>query len=299
MISIIGAGRVGSALAFLLASEALDDIVLVNKPKDKAIGESLDIMSALPPTTKISITGTDDMAQIKKSNIVVITASVGKITDERTDLLPFNFPIIKEISNDIRKFADDAKIIVVTNPVDIITYQVMKETEFNSNSVIGMGSSLDSTRFRYILGKELAAKQNQIEGIVIGEHGNTMVPVFSSVKLDGKYLELNENQKSQISIELKNFWRYLIAYKGESVFGAAKSTCDMIYAILLDKQLSIPAQVYLNGEYGFDNLCMGVPVILNGNGIDKIIEINLSASESELLGMSALKIKEIIKKMKI
>jgi len=256
-------------------------------------------MSVLPPTTKISITGTDDMAKIKKSNIVVITASVGKITDERTDLLPFNFPIIKEISNDIRKFADDAKIIVVTNPVDIITYQVMKETEFNSNSVIGMGSSLDSTRFRYILGKELAAKQNQIEGIVIGEHGNTMVPVFSSVKLDGKYLELNENQKSQISIELKNFWRYLIAYKGESVFGAAKSTCDMIYAILLDKQLSIPAQVYLNGEYGFDNLCMGVPVILNGNGIDKIIEINLSASESELLGMSALKIKEIIKKMKI
>ena len=299
MISIIGAGRVGSALAFLLASEALDDIVLVNDTKNKAIGESLDIMSVLPPTTKISITGTDDMAKIKKSNIVVITASVGKITDERTDLLPFNFPIIKEISNDIRKFADDAKIIVVTNPVDIITYQVMKETEFNSNSVIGMGSSLDSTRFRYILGKELAAKQNQIEGIVIGEHGNTMVPVFSSVKLDGKYLELNKNQKSQISIELMNFWRYLIAYKGESVFGAAKNTYDMIQAILLEKQLSVPAQVYLNGEYGFDNICMGVPVILNGNGIDKIIEINLSASESELLGMSALKIKEIIKKMKI
>lgn len=299
MISIIGAGRVGSALAFLLASEALDDVVLVNKPKDKAIGESLDIMSALPPTTKISITGTDDMAKIKKSNIVVITASAGKITDERTDLLPFNVPIIKEISNDIRKFADDAKIIVVTNPVDIITYQVMKETEFNPHSVIGMGSSLDSTRFRYLVAKELAAKQNQIEGIVMGEHGNTMVPIFSSVKLDGKYLELNKNQKSQISIELMNFWRYLIAYKGESVFGAAKNTYDMIRAILLDKQISVPAQVCLNGEYGFDDLCMGVPVVLNGNGMDKIIKINLSASESELLGMSALKIKEIIEKMKI
>ena len=299
MISIIGAGRVGSALAFLLASEALDDIVLVNETKNKAIGESLDIMSALPATTKTTITGTDEMNKIKKSNIVVITASAGTIKDERTDLLSFNVPIIEEISKDIRKFADDAKIIVVTNPVDIITYQVLKETEFDSHSVIGMGSSLDSTRYRYLIAKELAAKQNQIEGIVMGEHGNTMVPIFSSVKIDGKDLELDKKQRSQISTELKNFWRYLIAYKGESVFGAAKNTYDMVKAIFLDKQIFVPAQVYLDGEYGFNNLCMGVPVVLNGKGIDKITEISLSASESELLGISALRIKEIIEKMKM
>ncbi|HXX06047.1 MAG TPA: lactate dehydrogenase, partial [Candidatus Bathyarchaeia archaeon] len=155
MISIIGSGRVGSALAFLLASEALDDIVLVNKPKNKAIGESLDIMSALPAKTKVSITGTDEMFKIKKSDIVIITASAGTIKTERIDLLPFNVPIIQEISRDIRKFADDAKIIVVTNPVDIITYQVLKETGFDSDRVIGMGSSLDSTRFRYLVSKEL------------------------------------------------------------------------------------------------------------------------------------------------
>lgn len=299
MISIIGAGRVGSALAFLLASEAMDDVILVNKPKNKAIGESLDITSALPPKAKVSIIGTDEMSKIKKSNIVVITASVGKIVEERTDLLKFNIPIIEEISRDIRKFADNAKIIVVTNPVDIITYQVLKETEFPSPNVIGMGSGLDSTRFRYLIAKELGVKQDQVEGIVMGEHGVTMVPIFSSAKLDGKDLELNEKQRSQIRIELKNFWRYLIAYKGESVFGAAKNTYDMIKAIFLDEQLSVPAQVYLNGEYGFSNLCMGVPVVLNRNGIKKIIKMNLSSSESELLGISSLKIKGIIDKIKI
>ena len=299
MISIIGSGRVGSALAFLLASEALDDIVLVNKPKNKAIGESLDIMSALPAKTKVSIAGTDEMFKIKKSDIVIITASAGTIKTERIDLLPFNVPIIQEISRDIRKFADDAKIIVVTNPVDIITYQVLKETGFDSDRVIGMGSSLDSTRFRYLVSKELASKQNQIEGIVIGEHGDTMVPIFSSVNIEGKKLKLNQNQRSKISVELKNFWRYLIEYKGESVFGAAKNTYDMIKAILLDKQITVPAQVYLDGEYGFDNLCMGVPVVLNRNGIDKIIEMSLDVSESELLNMSALKIKEIIEKNKM
>ena len=299
MISIIGAGRVGSAIAFLLASESIDDIVLVNKPKNKALGESLDIMSALPSKTKISIIGTDDSSKIKKSDIVVITASVGKIMEERTDLLPYNMPIIQEISKDIRKFADNSKIIVVTNPVDIMTYQVLKETEFSSSNVLGMGSSLDSTRFRYLIAKELGINQALIEGIVMGEHGNTMVPIFSSAKLDGKDLELNEKQRSQISMELKNFWRYLIAYKGESVFGAAKNTCDMIKAILLDEQLSIPAQVYLNGEYGFNNMCMGVPIVLRRNRVHKIIEMKLNTSESELINKSAMKIKEIIEKIKM
>jgi len=299
MISIIGAGRVGSAIAFLLASESIDDIVLVNKPKNKALGESLDIMSVLPPKTKISIIGTDDSSKIKKSDIVVITASVGKIMEERTDLLPYNLPIIQEISKDIRKFADNSKIIVVTNPVDIMTYQVLKETEFSSSSVIGMGSSLDSTRFRYLIAKELGIHQALVEGIVMGEHGNTMVPIFSSAKFDGNDLELNEKQRSQINMELKNFWRYLIAYKGESVFGAAQNTFDMIKAILLDEQLSIPAQVYLNGEYGFSNMCMGVPIVLRRKGVDKIIEMKINSSESELLTTSAMKINGIIEKIKL
>ena len=299
MISIIGAGRVGSALAFLIASEGLDDIVLVNRAKNKALGESLDIMSAIPEKTKISITGTDDISKIQKSKIVVITASTGRILKERTDLLPFNIPIIKEISNGIRKFADDAKIIIVTNPVDIITYQVLKETGFDSNRVIGMGSSLDSTRFQYLVAKETNSKPSSIEGIVMGEHGDTMVPIFSSVKIEGGNLNLNDSQRSKISVELKDFWKQIVEYKRESVFGAAKNTYDMVKSILLDKKLSTSAQVYLDGEYGFDNLCMGVPVILNGNGINKIKKIELSPLESQLLSNSASTIKRIIEKIKI
>lgn len=297
MISIIGSGRVGAAIAFLAASAAIDDIILINRTKNKTIGESLDIMSAIPTKAKVSIFGVDEISKIKSSNVVVITVSAGKIKEERTDLLPFNLPIVKEISNEIRKFADDAKVIVVTNPVDIITYQVLKETEFPPKNVIGMGSGLDSTRFRYLLAKELSVRPHQIEGLVMGEHGITMVPIFSSVKFEGSDVELNEKQRSQITFELRNFWRQIVDYKGASVFGAAKNTFDMISAILSDNPLSVPAQVYLNGQYGFRDLCMGVPVILKGNGINKIIEMNLNTSESSLLNLSSLKIKEIIDKI--
>jgi len=299
MISIIGSGRVGSAIAFLIASSAMDDIVLVNKPKTKAVGESLDIVNAIPQKAKISIEGTDDISKIRQSDIVVITASTGKMQEERTDLLPFNLPIIREISKGLVRYSDNAKILVVTNPVDIITHQILKETEFSPRSVIGMGSSLDSNRFRYLIGKEFGAKQEQIDGIVMGEHGSTMVPIFSSVKIDFKGAEMDEKQRSHISSELKNYWRYLRVYKGESVFGAAKNTFDMIKSILHDESLFVPAQTFLTGEYGLSNLCIGVPVVIKRNGVDKIIEMNLNQSELDLLNLSALKIKKIIDKIKM
>ncbi|MEK6877332.1 MAG: lactate dehydrogenase, partial [Thermoproteota archaeon] len=143
----MGAGRVGSAVGFLAATTSLDDIVLVNSTKNKAIGEALDITNAIPEVSPISVIGTDDFELIRDSKVVVITASRGRITTTRTDLLAANVPLAKEIAHKIKKYNDNAKIVIVTNPLDVVTYVVLKETGFPRESVIGMGSSLDSNRF--------------------------------------------------------------------------------------------------------------------------------------------------------
>lgn len=140
-------GRVGSAIGFLAASTSLDDIVLVNRTKNKAAGEALDIINTIPQNSSISVTGTDDFEYIAGSKVIVITVSAGKIIANRADLLPYNVPIIKEISKKIKKYGSDAQVVVVTNPVDVITYCILKESGLLQENVIGMGSSLDSDRF--------------------------------------------------------------------------------------------------------------------------------------------------------
>lgn len=300
MISIIGAGRVGSAVGFLAASTALDDIVLVNSTKNKAIGEALDITNAIPESSPISVMGTDDFELIRDSEVVVITASKGKITTTRTDLLAANVPLAREIAQKIRKYNDNAKIVIVTNPLDIITYTVLKETGFPRESVIGMGSSLDSSRFRYLLAKSLDANQSKIDGIVMGEHGDSMVPIFSTAKHDKKPVlsMLDQNETARITEELRNYWKLLKTFKEASVFGAAKNAFDIAKAIVRDEQLQIPASVLLEGEYGLSDVCLGVPITIGKSGIAKIDKLDLDWSELKLLNDSAEIIRNNIIKIK-
>ena len=159
---------------------------MVNSTKNKAIGEALDITNAIPEGSSISVIGTDDYELIRDSKVIVITASKGKITTTRMDLLAANVPLAREIAQKIRKYNDSAKIVIVTNPLDVITYTVLKETGFPRENIIGMGSSLDSSRFRYLLSKSLDTNQSKVEGIVMGEHGDSMIPIFSTAKCDEK-----------------------------------------------------------------------------------------------------------------
>lgn len=300
MISIIGAGRVGSAVGFLAASTALDDIVLVNSTKNKAIGEALDITNAIPEGSPISVIGTDDFELIRDSKVVIITASKGKITTTRTDLLAANVPLAREISQKIRKYNDDAKIVIVTNPLDVITYTVLKETGFPRESVIGMGSGLDSSRFRYLLAKSLDTNMSRIEGVVMGEHGDSMVPIFSTAKYDEKHVlnMLEQSETIRIIDELRNYWRLLKTFKEASVFGAAKNTFDIIKAIIHDKKLKTPASVLLEGEYGLSDVCLGIPVTLGKAGVTQINKIDLDWSELKLLNDSAEVIRNNILRIK-
>ncbi|MDH3341423.1 MAG: lactate dehydrogenase [Nitrosopumilus sp.] len=290
MISIIGSGRVGSAIGFLAASHSVDDVVLINDHRNKAVGEELDISNAIPEDSPFSVVGTDDISKIKDSKVVVIAANNGKIKTGRMDLLKGNLEMTRDFAKSIQKYAQDAKILVITNPVDIITYFVQKESELPKENVIGLGSNLDSSRLRYILAKELDVKQSDIhDSLVLGEHGDTMVPILSRVKYGQKLISesLNVIQKEKITNDLKQYWAKIVAMKDvASVFGISKIAFDVIDSILKENELSMPASVLLEGEYGISDVCLGVPLVI-GKNETKIQEIELEKSEYDLLQTSA------------
>jgi len=302
MISIIGSGQVGSAIAFLCISNSLDDVILVNRTKSKAIGEALDISNAIPENSNVSIQGTDDFSKISGSDIVVITASAGTYQKDRTEMIDVQVKMIKEIANKIKKYCPSAIVLVVSNPLDVLTFIFQKETQFSRNKVIGIASSLDSSRFRYFLSEKFNIKQSQVsDALVLGEHGDSMVPIFSRVKINGKNASemLNDSDKETISTEIRNYWKSLRHFKTRSQFGIAKNTFDVIETIIKNDELVIPASVVLNGEYGEKDIAFGIPVKINKNGVKEIIEIKLNKSENELLKISSETIKNYFKNLEI
>jgi len=290
LISIIGSGLVGSSIAFLCASSSLDDIVLLNRTKSKALGEALDISNAIPKNSDITIRGTDDYSEISNSNIIVIAASTGGYVENRNETIDAQVKMIKEIGKKIKTNCQSPIVLIISSPVDVITYFFQKETNFSKNKVIGIASSLDSSRFRYFLSKKIGVKQSQIsDAYVLGEHGDSMVPIFSQAKINGKkVLEIiDPKQKGEISRETRDYWKSLRNFKSRSQFGIAKNTFDVIESINNNQSLSIPASVLLEGEFGEKDVCMGVPIKITSKGISEIQSIDFDESEQELFKISA------------
>ena len=297
LISIIGSGRVGASIAFLCVANALDDVLLINRSKDKAIGESLDIANAIPPTSKFSIHGTDDYTELSGSDIVVIAASTVSYTKSRTENKNPQIDMVKEIAKKIKQYCPSAIILMISNPTDVLTYFFQKESGFSRFKVIGIASSLDSSRFRYFISEKLSVPQSSItNAVVLGEHGDSMVPVFSNVTIDGNSLTsmINDVEKKYITYDVRNYWKTLRNYKSRSQFGIAKNAYDVINAIINAKELSVSASVVLEGEYGENDVAMGVPVKINQNGISEIPTIDLDKSESAMLKVSSKKIRDDI-----
>lgn len=297
MISFVGTGRVGSSIAFLCVANALDDVLLLNRTKDKAIGESLDIANAIPSTSKFSIRGTDDYAELSGSDIIVIAASTVSYTKSRTENQKPQIDMIKEIAEKIKKYCPSAIILMISNPPDVLTYFFQKESGFSRFKVIGIASSLDSSRFRYFISEKLSVPQSSItNAVVLGEHGDTMVPVFSNVVIDGNSLTsmINDVEKKYITYDIRNYWKTLRQYKSRSQFGIAKNAYDIINAIINAKEMSVSASVVLEGEYGENDVAMGVPVKINQVGVSEIQTIELDESESSLLKESSKKIRDDI-----
>jgi len=277
-------------VAFLCGSSGLDDVILVNRNEKKAIGEALDVSNTIPSTSTISVNGTSDYSQIKNSDVIVITASSRVHLQSRTEIMYDQAVMIREISQNIARYAPEAKILMITNPVDVLTYVMQKERGFPSKNVIGVASSLDSSRFRYLLSKEFGTNQSKVtDALVLGEHDDSMVPIFSYAKFNGKPVQdiLDEQKKSEITNEVRNYWKRLRDYKGHSVFGIAKNTFDIIKCIIKNETLDVPASTLLNGQFGLSDVCVGVPLTINKNGIAKINQIKITENENESLRKSA------------
>ena len=298
MISIVGSGRVGSSIAFLCVSHGLDDVLLFNPNKEKAIGESLDVASAIPADSKFSIHGTDDYSELSSSDIVVITASVGVYEKDRTENMGLQVRMIKEIAQKIKQYCPSAIILIVSNPLDVLTYFFQKESNFSRFKVIGIASSLDTSRFRYYISETLSVPQSSISNaLVLGEHGDSMVPIFSSVKVGGNPLFSMIDTRDPITDAVRNYWKTLRNFKSRSQFGIAKNVFDVIESILHKREIFIPASVVLEGEYGENDVSMGVPVKIGRNGVSEIQKIKLDDTESSSLKKSAEKIRNDIQSL--
>lgn len=299
MISIIGSGKVGSAIAFLCTTNSTDDVILVNRTKSKAIGESLDLANTIPEGSQFSIFGTDDFSKIKKSDIIVITASTAIYQKSRTEMMSEQITMINDIKNKIVNYSPNSIVLIVSNPVDILTY-VFQKNYANKEKVFGIASTLDSSRFRYLLSRELNLKQSEISNsLVLGEHGDSMVPIFSIAKAKGvPVLEiLTSDQITRIESELRGYWKKLREYKSRSVFGIAKNSFDIITMVKSNQRKQIPVSTFVDREYGVNDTCMGIPAIIGQNGVEKIIEIELSKNELSSLQNSAKIIKDYFKKL--
>lgn len=295
LISVIGSGRVGSSIAFLCMSHVLDDVLLVNRNENKAIGESLDISNAIPSDSKFSIQGTSDYSKIGDSSIVIIAASTGTYTNDRYENMMSQVTTVRGIAEKIRQYCPDAVVLLVSNPLDVLTYIFQKETLFSRFKVIGIASSLDSSRFRCLVSEKFSVPQSSISGaMVLGEHGDSMVPIFSRVSVNGRQLSsmINIDEKTAMTNSIRRYWRKLRAYKSRSQFGIAKQTYDVVEAIISSNEITIPASVVLEGEYGENNVAMGVPVKINRNGVSEIQILDLDESESLLLRESSQRIKD-------
>jgi len=294
LISIIGSGRVGASIGFLCVANALDDVLLVNRTKDKALGESLDIANAIPFTSKYSIKGTDDYSELSGSNIIVIAASRDNYTKDRTENLKSQVDMIKEIAKKIKRYSPSSIILVISNPADVLTYFFQKESGFSRFKIMGIASSLDSSRFRYLISEKLSVPQSSISSaLVIGEHGDTMVPIFSNVSVNGVDLNslIDVAMRESMINDVRGYWMQIRNYKSRSQFGIAKNTYDVIHAIINRKEIDVPASIVLEGEYGENNVSLGVPVTINQYGVSEIQKIDLNEYEKHMLKESSKKVR--------
>ena len=297
-ITIVGAGKVGATTAHIAATKHLGDIVLLDIIEGLAEGKALDIAAASPVQLYDSaISGTRDWEKTADSDIVIITSGVPRGPGmSRDDLLTKNTRIVKDVSQKIAEYSPDSIIIVVCNPLDAMVYTAAKVTGFTNNKVMGMAGALDSARFSYFLASELAVSVEDIKCVLMGGHGDDMVPLprFTSVSgipvtelLDeGKIAELIERARKG-GIEVVNLLGY------SAYYAPAAGTVKMAEAILKDKKTVMSCCAYCDSEYNVGGSFVGVPVVLGKNGVEKIIELDLNESELAQFKKSLAHVKQL------
>jgi malate dehydrogenase len=298
MIGMVGAGKVGAQTALEIASSGTDDIALVDIIPGLAEGEALDISHRLSDAgVDARVTGSSDYTTLRTADLVIITAGLGRKPGmTRMDLLAKNAAIIAPVAKEVAKQAPNTIILMVTNPMDVMTYIALKATGFPKQRVVGQGGVLDNSRFKYVLAKTLNVSRSSITSLVMGEHGENMIPIASHSHVSGVPLSslLSEEQILQAIEDTRKVAADVIAKKGATIFAPGKVTARMAEAIVLDKKEVLAASAYLEGEYGLNGLCIGVPVKLGRGGIERIYELKLSDRERDWFNKGADTLREAI-----
>ncbi len=285
MISIIGAGRVGSTIALQLVLREVDDLHLIDVVEGLAKGQALDLSQmASGSDSDIKITGSDNYGSLNGSDLIIIPAGFARTPDmTRLDLLSKNQEIVKYASQKIKEFAPSAIVLIVTNPVDVMTYLALKITGFPRERVFGMGGLLDSLRFKTVISSILGISYRSVATLVIGEHGENMVPLdrFSSSNGIPIRALISKKELEDAVLETRKSAAQVISLKGATTFAPSQAVATMVEAVVSDKKSLIPTSVLLEGEFGVSDICMGVPAILGTGGVERIIELELDVSERE------------------
>ena len=299
-VTVVGAGNVGATCANVLAhKDFINEVVLIDIVADLAKGKALDTWQQSPiDSYSTKLKGTDDYNDTKGSDIVVITAGIPRKPGmTRDDLIATNAKIVSSVTKSVIEHSKDAIIIVVSNPLDVMTFAALKVSGFTSNRVFGMAGILDTARYRAFLSTELDVSPKDISAVLMGGHGDTMVPLPRYTTVAGiPVTELIENDKlSAIINRTKDGGGELVKLMGTSAWYApGAAAAQMVEAILRDEKRVFPCCVMLDGQYGLRDICLGVPVVLGKNGVEKIIELHLNKEENELLQNSAKAVSEVI-----
>ena len=292
-ISLIGAGQIGGTLAHLIGlKELVNEVVLFDVASGMAKGKALDIaQSSSVDGFNVKFSGTDDYQDIKDSDVIIITAGVPRKPGmSRDDLLSINLKIIKQVAEGIKKHSPNAFVICITNPLDVIVMAFQKYSNLPTNKVVGMAGILDSSRFKLFLSLELNVPVKEIEAMVMGGHGDTMVPLPRLTKVSGKPLldlvkegQITSEKLESINQRTRDGGAEIVKYleKGSAFYAPAASGVEMASAYLNDEKKILPCAAYLSGEYGIDGLYAGVPVVIGKNGVEKIENINLDEKEKK------------------
>ena len=310
-IAVIGAGGVGATTAYALMVQGVgSEIVLIDLDQDKAEGEAMDLRHGASFVNPVNIYS-GDYKDLKDAKLIIITAGAAQKTGEtRLDLIKKNTGIFKNIISSITEYNQDGILLVVTNPVDILTYLTYKLSGFPANRVIGSGTMLDSSRFRSLLSKKCGVAAANIHGYIIGEHGDSEVPVWSLTNIAGTPIEkycpicskdCNEQEHSLegISKQVKNAAYEIIEKKGATFYAIALAVSRIARAILRDENAVLTVSSLMEGYYGVEDMSLSLPTLINSSGIDRVLELPLSEKEEKAFRDSAGHLKENIRELDI
>ena len=298
-ISLIGAGQIGGTLAHLISIKELADVVLFDVDEDMAKGKALDIAQSTSINgSNIGFKGTSNYEDTKNSDVIIITAGIPRKPGMlRDDLLGTNLKIIKQVAEGVKKTSPNAFVICITNPLDVIVMAFQKYSGLPTSKVVGMAGILDSSRFKYFISQELKVPVKNVESLVLGGHGDTMVPMTNQTTVSGKPLDkLIQKEKLDSIIERTRKGGAEIGkllQKGSAFYAPASSGIEMAESYIKDLKKTLPCAAYLNGEYGVRNLYAGVPVVIGNLGAEKVIEIKLDDKEKENFEISIKAVKEL------